>query len=229
MKFDKAVRVLERYGRVSYTNEDEVSAQCPAHDDYHPSLSLARGRDGKRAVMYCHAGCSYERIVEALNALDRGDEKGPAAAAPPMKPVARVIEYELRDLDGTYVGTHLRQEDADGNKLGVPWVGLNGRKLTDLPLYGSEFLRAQLEYDPDTVIYLCEGEKAWEALRDQGVFALATVCGAGHTPSDEVLSCLVGCDVVLDPDNDEAGRKHMQRIGLRLEHLNRQQEEDHTT
>jgi hypothetical protein len=41
------------------------SARCPAHEDRHPSLSIATGDDG-RALVNCHAGCSVEAICEAV-------------------------------------------------------------------------------------------------------------------------------------------------------------------
>lgn len=40
-------------------------ACCPAHHDDRPSLSIAKGRDG-RALLKCHAGCEAPAIVEAL-------------------------------------------------------------------------------------------------------------------------------------------------------------------
>ena len=41
------------------------SAQCPGHDDRSPSLSVAEGDDG-RVLLYCHAGCSQDRVVDRL-------------------------------------------------------------------------------------------------------------------------------------------------------------------
>jgi hypothetical protein len=40
-------------------------ARCPAHDDRHPSLSLADGRDG-RLLVKCHAGCDGRTVLGAL-------------------------------------------------------------------------------------------------------------------------------------------------------------------
>lgn len=37
---------------------------CPAHDDQHPSFSVA-DRDGK-TLFHCHAGCPAERVIDAL-------------------------------------------------------------------------------------------------------------------------------------------------------------------
>ncbi len=42
------------------------SAQCPAHDDTHNSLSLAEDSTGK-VLLHCHAGCSLENIVSAVS------------------------------------------------------------------------------------------------------------------------------------------------------------------
>ncbi len=42
------------------------TACCPAHDDRHPSLSVSLGKEGQ-VLLHCHAGCSVENIVEALN------------------------------------------------------------------------------------------------------------------------------------------------------------------
>src|ERR1700733_4038986 len=38
---------------------------CPAHNDSNPSLHVSEGRDG-RLLLYCFAGCPYEKIVNAL-------------------------------------------------------------------------------------------------------------------------------------------------------------------
>lgn len=42
------------------------TAQCPAHDDRTPSLSI-RDADGT-VLVHCHAGCGQERIIGALRA-----------------------------------------------------------------------------------------------------------------------------------------------------------------
>jgi hypothetical protein len=40
-------------------------AQCPAHDDRTPSLSIREGGDNK-VLVRCHAGCDQERVIAAL-------------------------------------------------------------------------------------------------------------------------------------------------------------------
>src|SRR5262249_32653904 len=41
-------------------------ASCPAHHDRIPSLSVSEGDDG-RVLLCCHAGCTFEQVVEALS------------------------------------------------------------------------------------------------------------------------------------------------------------------
>jgi putative DNA primase/helicase len=47
--------------------ESSWVARCPAHDDRHPSLSIAEGADG-RLLLRCFAGCSWSAIKTALEA-----------------------------------------------------------------------------------------------------------------------------------------------------------------
>lgn len=39
------------------------TAQCPAHQDDKPSLSISEGKDG-RVLVHCFAGCAPEDVVE---------------------------------------------------------------------------------------------------------------------------------------------------------------------
>ena len=41
------------------------SARCPAHEDRRPSLSIAKGNDG-RALVKCFAGCTVDAICDAI-------------------------------------------------------------------------------------------------------------------------------------------------------------------
>ena len=52
---------------VQASGRDRYTAQCPAHEDRDPSLSLARGTRGEpKAVVHCHAGCAVGEILAAL-------------------------------------------------------------------------------------------------------------------------------------------------------------------
>ena len=57
-------QVLSHLKRVR-TSERGWKACCPAHPDRTPSLSIGLGEQGQ-VLLKCFAGCSLERIVEAL-------------------------------------------------------------------------------------------------------------------------------------------------------------------
>jgi putative DNA primase/helicase len=220
MTFDEAVKVLERVGRVSWSGNDSVSAQCVAHDDYRPSLSVSRGRDGK-VLLYCHAGCEYRDILSAFEGLAVSDRQRAELRARAKAPaVVKEVLYEVRDENGVLQATHVRQEDKDGNKLGMYWLGgLKGRSVTSLPLFGSEILK---EIPLDVPVIVTEGAKDALARWGHGEVAVGTVTGASSIPDDDALRVLVGRPVKLWPDNDDIGRRHMARIAERLRVLNQQ-------
>jgi putative DNA primase/helicase len=56
--------VLARLENVAKISAGWV-ARCPAHNDSVNSLSVGEGDDG-RALLHCHAGCSFEDVVAAL-------------------------------------------------------------------------------------------------------------------------------------------------------------------
>ena len=60
-------------------------ARCPAHNDRHPSLSIAE-RDGKLLV-YCHAGCSQKATWDSLRRMGLVGDGGTYQT--PLAPVRR--------------------------------------------------------------------------------------------------------------------------------------------
>jgi hypothetical protein len=162
-------------------------------------------------IFHCFAGCTRQAILRAL-----GVEEG---APDPARAAALITRYEIRDHEGRLLAVHLRQDLLGGRKR-MWWQtpdgrrGLGGLRPVDL-LYGLERLSGAQE------VVVTEGEKCADALRSGGIAAVATVCGAAATPSDQVLRHLVrpGLRVILWPDADEAGRRHMQKIAERLHRL----------
>jgi sarcosine oxidase gamma subunit len=137
----------------------------------------------------------------------------------PIKPAVATVRHEIRDHEGRLVAVHVRQ-DLPGGRKRLWWEtpdgrrGLGGLRPVDL-LYGLERITKARE------VTVVEGEKCADALWSVGIAAVATVCGAAATPSNQVLRHLVrpGLRVVLWPDADEAGRKHMERIARALHRL----------
>jgi hypothetical protein len=186
---------------------------CPAHDDGTPSLSVV-GRDG-RVLVRCHAGCSQAAVIDALRS--RGLWPASTSGARPRRGGRTTTRYEVRDPGGRLVAVHVR-EDGPGGKS-FRWEGPDGRRgldglrVTELPLYAVERLGAS-----DRAI-LVEGEKATEALLHLGLPAVGSVTGAAAVPCDASLEPLRGRTVFLWPDADPPGLAHMQKIAHRLHAL----------
>ena len=68
-------------------------------------------------------------------------------------------------------------------------------------------------------VVVTEGEKSADALYRRGMLAVGTVTGASGCPGPESLSALRGFDVVLWPDEDAVGKKHMEKVGAALKGL----------
>jgi len=62
---DPVDQILPRLEKVTSKGKDKWSATCPAHPDKNPSLSIARGDDG-RALVKCWGGCSAADVVSAM-------------------------------------------------------------------------------------------------------------------------------------------------------------------
>jgi len=189
-------------------------ALCPTHDDGEQSLSVAEGDDG-RVLLHCHAGCAVEAIVAAIG-LTLRDLYPPRAGR--GRESARETIYVIRAADGRPVAEHVRMDRPAGKRMwwrlpGARRTGLGGVRTCDLPLYGTDRLR---ELPDGATVVATEGERAADALTARGIAAVGTVTGASGTPSDDVLRVLVGRDVVLWPDADDAGRGHMTRIAAHL-------------
>lgn len=62
-------RVLDKLANVKEHQRPDGTkyhtANCPAHDDRHPSLEISEGKDG-RALLICRAGCTTDQIVAAI-------------------------------------------------------------------------------------------------------------------------------------------------------------------
>lgn len=175
-------------------------ARCPAHDDRHASLSVGVGEDG-RVLLHCHAGCDTERVLGAIT-LTLGDLYPPREKAEP-------ITFDYCDENGAllfqvcrFPGKEFRQRRPDGRGGWIWKLGDSRRVLYRLPE-----LREAAMHRP---VFLVEGEKDVEALRQRGLVATSNVGGAGKW-REEWSAMLADRDVVIIPDNDGPGRQHAAR------------------
>lgn len=57
--------LLDRLNGVKRLGHNRAQAQCPAHDDSDPSMTVREGTIG--LLMHCFAGCTFEDILKALD------------------------------------------------------------------------------------------------------------------------------------------------------------------
>jgi hypothetical protein len=223
--------VLDRLENPTGRN-GKYRAPCPAHDGKSKdSLSINLGDDGK-VLVHCHSGCSYEEVMTALGLWGGGAHRASSNGGAKSKAKAKgkgekkterkhIATWEIKDRSDKHWADHVRFDNPDDpddkqcvwRQPSGEW-GLNGTKLQDMPLYGSELVDS---WPPEQAAILVEGEPAKDAAHNARLNALGTVTGASSTPGPEALEVVRDRTVVLWSDNDPAGREHMHRIGEALQ------------
>jgi putative DNA primase/helicase len=195
------------------------TAICPAHDDRSPSLSVAIGNDG-RVLLKCHAGCTVEDIVLALN-LTMADlfphprEVGALSTNAGSQGWSEIVAtYDYRDEDGELLyqvvrkpskGFSQRRPDENGG-----WIwSLDGVRRVPFQLPGL------LAADSAQPVLIVEGEKDVLRLELAGFVATTNSGGAGNW-RPELNDHFKGRTVIIIPDNDSAGRKHASQVARNL-------------
>jgi rhodanese-related sulfurtransferase len=179
-------------------------ARCPAHEDKNPSLAICE-KDGK-VLFYCHAGCSQRDVLAALKA--RG-----ILEVEPVQNKVIVANYDYTDEPGKllyqvvrYEPKDFRQRRPDGHG---GWIWKKGERqvLYHLP----EVIEAP-------IVFIVEGEKDVETLRDYGFVATTNAGGSKAPWLSEFTDALRGREVILIPDNDKAGWQRTAVIARALLH-----------
>lgn len=203
----------------------EIVFRCPmpGHEDKHPSAAYNR----EKMSWTCHACGAGGGLVKGewplapLLGLEPENYQEDPVNSKPQRDLGfdEGTAWPIRDTDGTVVAVHHRKDLDDGSKK-IWWSrdgehGLGGKTPSELPLYGCHLL-GEREPGDDMPIIVCEGEKATDAVLKLGLPAAGTVTGASSLPGPSALAVLRGRDVVLWPDADNAGQKHMERIAEAL-------------
>jgi putative DNA primase/helicase len=206
---DAVSNVLGRLRNVQARQAGGWDALCPAHDDQRRSLSVGVGDNGT-VLLRCHAGCNAEQIVSAvgLTMRDLFPPNGNGRAS------HIVATYDYTDEAGLllyqavrYVPKNFKQR-RPGPNGGWIW-SLNGVRRV---LYHLLELNAA---PVETTVWIVEGEKDADLLRDHELLATTNSGGAGKW-RPEYNEFLRGRPVVILPDNDDAGRRHANDIALSL-------------
>ena len=200
---------------------NEEKASLVAHSDRsgHPGLCVRWGDDWKgdcfELVRRYRPQDSFKTRAEFVAGVYGIAETEPEKRAPRQddKPVSDSA-YRI-ELDGRCVAVHRRLDYADGSKR-MWWESPEGRngvpegvKLSSLPLWR---MPDALQRKPGSVVIVCEGEKDTDAVWAIGGVAVGTY-GADVIPSPEVMAAFIGRRIILWPDNDAPGTRHMAQVG----------------
>jgi len=175
-------------------------------------------------------GVDFARACETLTGEPPPKANGKHAAAGTKKVV--VAEYQYHDADGAlaFVVERVEFQKADGSfvmkdgkrkktfrqKRPDPdrsgkWTW-NTEGAPVVPYRLQEIVRAIAD---GRTVFIVEGEGCANVLWKLDVLATTNAMGAGKWKS-ELNQYFAGADVILVPDNDDAGHKHMQDVGAAL-------------
>ncbi|EKE06237.1 MAG: hypothetical protein ACD_19C00033G0002 [uncultured bacterium] len=194
---------------------NQYKTRCPAHDDQTNSLSVTSNNDS--IALHCHAGCHKEKILDAM-----GIKMSDLFLKPLDSKSNSNIEYIYTNEEGKVLHKTIRKPLPDGKKKFFQcrpdgkggWIW-NLKDITPI-LYN---LRALIDaVAKGETIYICEGEKDCENLKAFGLVATTNPMGAGKWKS-YYNSYFNGADVVIFPDNDDAGRKHASEVSKNLSNV----------
>lgn len=181
---------LQRHGsKVEAAGSDRFMAQCPAHEDGRPSLSVRRG--DRCVLLHCFAGCDGAAVVDALGLTLRD-------------------LYDTDRIAYTY-GDGLREfvvTRATGTK-GFRQSGDTKGWADGKPLYRvAEVSAAVASGEP---VWFVEGEKDADLLCAAGACATTNAGGADNAHTAD-FSPLAGAHVRVLSDLDTAGDKHRDAV-----------------
>ncbi|MCL2330198.1 MAG: DUF3987 domain-containing protein [Phycisphaerae bacterium] len=216
-------------------------AQCPAHEDRRPSLSISEG-EGGRALVHCHAGCTAEAIVAAIGltmanlmpesrttarSYSTSARKHTAKAPAQLSAIFATADEAMAELVRQYglPAATWTYQNAESESVGViaRWNTNKGKKIRPvsktpagwiiggMPEPRSLYRLPELLARPDEPIYICEGEKCCDALAELGLLATTSSHGSKSAGKAD-WTPLAGRDVVILPDNDEAGEKYATEV-----------------
>ncbi len=221
-------KFYDRFMEIKSTAGKYHKCLCPFHDDSDPSLSF-NSETGLFKCFGCnesgdafhfyklkHGLASFPEVLQGIG-QDFGINGSGSRSTTTGKGNGRIVaEYEYVDEKGDLLfqvvrfdPKDFRQRRPDG-KGGWIW---NMKEVQRVPYRLPEVLKAELVLIP-------EGEKDCDNLRKWG-FTATTSPGGAEKWEAQYNEALAGRDVILLPDNDMPGRKHIEKIAKSLKDVAR--------
>lgn len=207
---------------------------CPFHNDKHPSMKLYEDTN----KFYCFACGAKGDVVDLVkkitgktineivgcntNKIYNNEEKLINYAKNNIKYLddisyrfdrAHLYKNEKNDI----VSIKIIYKNQQGNKKALQFSIENNYKIVTMKnhcyLYNYYNLIKAIKEKKD--IYIVEGEKDADTINKLGLIATTSRYGANKV-KDEELKCLYNANVIIIPDNDEAGKLYANAIKEKL-------------
>ena len=227
---EDVLTALEAHGCRVQQDGGGWKAQCPAHVDTDPSLSIHYGNKEGLIVLHCFGGCTFPAILAALG-LDNSPRATPTTFKPNgrKRPVPRALPsgksitiYHYEDAEGAAAFAVVRKDTSKGKDI-TQWTPSGEKGLWEpsgykgqRPLYR---LPELLESDSKKVV-IVEGEKCVEA--GKAAFPtnfFTTFAGGSGAWSKTDYSPLAGREVTLLADTAKDGRECMLQLAAHLSEI----------
>lgn len=221
--YDPVTRFLDamRGQQVRQLGPNRWEAYCPAHDDKKQrSLTVDRGTDG-RVLLCCHAGCNFFEIAKAVGMdpseffpprkLDSNKENGVTAVYEYYNAQGQLCLEVYRTKSGK-PKFFQRAVLPSGQRLKPREADEAGHSIEPLLYHSARLARAIKE---ERWIFIVEGEKDVNNAEAFGLIATTNPGGAKKW-KPEYSQELQDARVVIIPDNDPSGAKHLERVASSL-------------
>jgi len=199
---------LAYFQNVKKHSSNQYTALCPAHDDKHNSLSIGYRSDKSHWLIYCHAGCDCKDILNAVG-LKMSDLYDNTSNSKHIESPKTYI-YKDENAEPVYFKTRIDYGIKDKTFLFEQPDGKKSLKdVHRVPYNLPNVLNSSL-------IYFVEGEKCADILIKNGLTATTLDSGANSVWYDYYNDYFDKKEVIIIPDNDNAGNKYAVKI---LEHI----------
>lgn len=199
----KTNEIVTYFKNTQQKGDGEYMACCPAHDDQNPSLSIRYNKERNNTSIKCFAGCETKDILDkiGLRISDLYEDNY-------KKKLSKETVYNYFDEKANIVYRRIRKEYADGTKTFLPVQpdGTKNLKGVRRVIYN---LPAVLNA---STIYFVEGEKCADIINQSDYVATTLDSGSNSRWFPHFSEWLQGKEIIIIPDNDEAGLKYAKNI-----------------
>ncbi len=195
---------ISHFENVKKVGKNQYTARCPVHGDLHNSLSIGYSDEKSHILVYCHAGCEIDEILKSIGL--KMSDLYPEASKGKQILYQKTYIYKDENNEDVYYKTRIDYGVKDKTFF---FEQPNGKKNLKgahrVPYNLSEVLKS-------STVYFVEGEKCADILIENGLTATTLDTGASSAWQDYYSDYFKDKEVIIIPDNDEAGLKYAEKI-----------------